>query len=61
MKYLILFAVFIATLECTAYCDKGITASGEYVRDGLKLDFCVWDGVVKKITTLYFFYWIFII
>ena len=35
MKYLILFAVFIATLECTAYCDKGITASGEYVRDGI--------------------------
>lgn len=35
MKYLIYFAVFIATLECTAYCDKGITASGEYVRDGI--------------------------
>ena len=35
MKYLILFAVFIATLECTAYCDKGITASGEPVRDGI--------------------------
>ena len=35
MKYLILFAVFIATLECTAYCDKGITASGEYARDGI--------------------------
>ena len=35
MKYLILFAVFIATLECTAYCDKGITASGEYVHDGI--------------------------
>jgi len=35
MKYLILFAVFIATLECTAYCDKGITTSGEYVRDGI--------------------------
>ena len=35
MKYLILFAVFIATLECTAYCDRGITASGEYVRDGI--------------------------
>ena len=33
MKYLILFAVFIATLECTAYCDKGITASGEPVQD----------------------------
>ena len=35
MKYLILFAVFIATLECTAYYDRGITASGEYVRDGI--------------------------
>ena len=35
MKYLILFAVFIATLECTAYCDKGITASGEPVQDGI--------------------------
>ena len=35
MKYLILFAVFIATLECTAYCDKGITASGECARDGI--------------------------
>ena len=41
MKYLILFAVFIATLECTAYCDKGITASGEYVRDGI----CAMDKV----------------
>ena len=39
MKYLILFAVFIATLECTAYCDKGITASGEPVQDG----FCAMD------------------
>jgi len=35
MKHLILFAVFIATLECTAYCDKGITASGEPVQDGI--------------------------
>lgn len=25
----------IVTLQCTAYCDKGITASGEYVRDGI--------------------------
>ena len=50
MKYLILFAVFIATLECTAYCDKGITASGEYVRDG----FCAMDklnGVVVPFGT----------
>ena len=35
MRYLILIAVFFATLECTAYCDKGITASGEYVREGI--------------------------
>ena len=25
----------IVTLECTAYCDRGITASGEYVHDGI--------------------------
>ena len=25
----------VVTLQCTAYCDKGITASGEYVRDGI--------------------------
>ena len=25
----------IVTLECTAYCDRGITASGEYVREGI--------------------------
>ena len=35
MRYLILIAVFFATLECTAYCDRGITASGEYVREGI--------------------------
>ena len=35
MKYLILFAVFWATLNTSAYCDKGVTASGEYVRDGI--------------------------
>ena len=34
-KYLILFAVFWATLNTSAYCDKGITASGEYVREGI--------------------------
>ena len=45
MKYLILFAVFIATLECTAYCDKGITASGEYVREGI----CAMDRVNGKV------------
>lgn len=31
----------IVTLECTAYCDKGITASGEYVREGI----CAMDMV----------------
>ena len=25
----------IVTLNCSAYCDRGITASGEYVRDGI--------------------------
>ena len=25
----------IVMLECTAYCDQGNTASGEYVRDGI--------------------------
>lgn len=25
----------VVTLNCSAYCDKGITASGEYVRDGI--------------------------
>ena len=34
MKLLYVFAI-IVTLNCSAYCDKGITASGEYVRDGI--------------------------
>ena len=25
----------IVTLNCSAYCDRGITASGEYVREGI--------------------------
>ena len=25
----------VVTLNCSAYCDKGITASGEYVREGI--------------------------
>ena len=33
-RLLYVFAI-IVTLECTAYCDRGITASGEYVRDGI--------------------------
>ena len=32
--YSFLLAI-VVTLQCTAYCDKGITASGEYVRDGI--------------------------
>ena len=35
MRYLILIAVFWATLNTSAYCDRGITASGEYVCDGI--------------------------
>jgi len=35
MKKIIYFAVIWATLNCSAYCDKGITASGEYVREGI--------------------------
>lgn len=31
----------IVTLNCSAYCDKGITASGEYVREGI----CAMDKV----------------
>lgn len=31
----------IVTLQCTAYCDRGITASGEYVREGI----CAMDSV----------------
>ena len=35
MRKLIYFAVIWATLNCSAYCDRGITASGEYVREGI--------------------------
>ena len=41
MKALILIAVFWATLNTSAYCDRGITASGEYVRSGI----CAMDKV----------------
>ena len=40
MNKLLVLAI-IVTLQCTAYCDKGITASGEYVRDGI----CAMDRV----------------
>ena len=35
----ITLAVIWATLNASAYCDKGLTASGEYVRQG----FCAMD------------------
>ena len=34
MKKLLMLAV-IVTLNCSAYCDRGITASGEPVRPGI--------------------------
>jgi 3D (Asp-Asp-Asp) domain-containing protein len=33
MKTLLYMLAIVVTLQCTAYCDRGITASGEYVRD----------------------------
>ena len=35
MNKLIMLITIWATLEATAYCDRGITASGEYVREGI--------------------------
>ena len=35
MQKLITLAVIWATLNTSAYCDRGITASGEYVREGI--------------------------
>lgn len=34
MKKLIIMAI-VVTLNASAYCDRGITASGEYVREGI--------------------------
>ena len=34
MRYLILLTIW-ATLNASAYCDKGLTASGEMVREGI--------------------------
>ena len=34
MRYLILLTIW-ATLNTSAYCDRGITASGEYVHEGI--------------------------
>lgn len=44
MKLLYILAI-IVTLQCTAYCDKGITASGEYVREGI----CAMDRMNGKV------------
>jgi 3D (Asp-Asp-Asp) domain-containing protein len=35
MRYLIYMLAIVVTLQCTAYCDRGITASGEPVQDGI--------------------------
>lgn len=35
MKKLMYMLAIVVTLNASAYCDKGITASGEYVRDGI--------------------------
>ena len=34
MRKLIVMA-FVVTLNASAYCDRGVTASGEYVREGI--------------------------
>lgn len=34
-KMIYLFAVIWATLNTSAYCNRGVTASGEYVRNGI--------------------------
>ena len=41
MQKLITLAVIWATLNASAYCDRGITASGEYVREGI----CAMDNL----------------
>ena len=41
MKQLMYLLAIVVTLNASAYCDKGITASGEYVRDG----FCAVDRI----------------
>lgn len=41
MGKLVYILAIIVTLNCSAYCDRGITASGEYVRDGI----CAMDRV----------------
>ena len=41
MRYLIYMLAIVVTLNASAYCDRGITASGEPVQDG----FCAMDKV----------------
>ena len=41
MNKLLYILAVIVTLNCSSYCDRGITASGEYVRDGI----CAMDKV----------------
>ena len=41
MGRLLYVLAIIVTLNCSAYCDTGITASGEYVREGM----CAMDKV----------------
>lgn len=41
MSKLLYILAIIVTLNCSAYCDRGITASGEYVREGI----CAMDRV----------------
>lgn len=35
MKTLLYMLAIVVTLNCSAYADRGITASGEYVREGI--------------------------
>ena len=35
MKTLLYMLAIVVTLNCSAYADRGIAASGEYVRDGI--------------------------
>ena len=41
MKNIITLLAIVVTLNASAYCDRGITASGEYVREGI----CAMDRV----------------
>ena len=45
MGRLLYILAIIVTLNASAYCDKGITASGEYVREGI----CAMDRVNGKV------------